>query len=655
MRIVDLKIKTKLMAAFGILILMGILLATFAIGSLLFFKKDINSFTSEFLPQLELSSKLGARTRMISFYMEGYYLSGKPEYFKSARTELDSLKHILSHGELLLEESSTLSQLEQNLSEIAIQVPQLEQNIVMAFKTTMDIGYLHGKLSGNNIEFLNKSRLFQNVQKQDQSRKIINSMIDSVNIVQDKFHQVIDEKDITVYPDILNSLRLFDSQIRILKPISKNGNELILYNQLDEVINEYKSLALALSAKISALQEFKKEENLISANLSKNSNNLQSSTVNYTRQIASSFMTTLRSSLVSLIIVILISIGFSIYTGVYVSRLITEPLLKGISFAQKLARGDLTAELNVDQKDEIGILASNLQRMSSRLREIITYVATTSQNLTSASLELSSTSQMVSHGASEQASSSEEVSAAIEEMAANIQQNQENTRQTETIAVKAEVDISKGSIKVFQTVDAIREITNKISIIGEIAFQTNILALNAAVEAARAGEHGRGFGVVASEVGKLAERSKQAALEIDELTKTSVFNAEEAGTLMKDVVPEIQKTSKLVQEISAANFEQSAGADQINSAIQQLNIVTQQNAATSEELSTNAVELSAQAEQLQEIIAFFKISEFDALKRPEKLIKPETMQTENYSGEAKRGIVIDLDEPDVSDDEFERF
>jgi methyl-accepting chemotaxis protein len=320
-----------------------------------------------------------------------------------------------------------------------------------------------------------------------------------------------------------------------------------------------------------------------------------------------------------------------------------------------MAKGDLTAELDIDQKDEIGVLALNLQLMNKRFREIITYVASTAENLASASHELSSTSQLVSQGASEQASSAEEVSAAIEEMAANIQQNNENARQTEHIAIKAETDIRKGSDKVLQTVDAMREIANKISIIGDIAFQTNILALNAAVEAARAGEHGRGFGVVAAEVGKLADRSKLAATEIDQLTKSSVYNAEEAGKLMKEIVPDIQKTSLLIHEISAANLEQSTGADQINTAIQQLNMVTQQNAASSEELSTNAVELSAQAEQLQEIITFFKTDVDEKVKKKAKS-KTTSYQpvAENHQA-VKRGVFIDLDQPDISDEEFERF
>jgi len=390
--------------------------------------------------------------------------------------------------------------------------------------------------------------------------------------------------------------------------------------------------------------------------LKKNSDDLRKSVISYTSQVAGDFDNSIWFSIIITVIIVLISLGFALFTVIFISRMIAHPLLKGIEFAQNMAKGDLTAEIGIHQKDEIGVLADNLQMMSVRFREIITYISSTSENLSAASLELSSTSQIVSQGASEQASSAEEVSAAIEEMAANIQQNKENAGLTEKIAAKAETDIRFGSGKVTQTVDAMREIVNKISIVGDIAFQTNILALNAAVEAARAGEYGRGFGVVASEVGKLSERSKLAASEIDQLTKSSVFNAEEAGKLMKDIVPEIQKTSQLIHEISAANKEQSAGADQINIAIQQLNMVTQQNAATSEELSTNAVELSAQAEQLQEIISFFKIGneDHDLRQKRKTILNPTPLA--NMTREVKRGVVIELDEPDdISDDEFERF
>jgi methyl-accepting chemotaxis protein len=273
----------------------------------------------------------------------------------------------------------------------------------------------------------------------------------------------------------------------------------------------------------------------------------------------------------------------------------------------RMSEGDLMVGIEDDSNDEIGKLSRALNVTRLKLKDVITNVLHTSSNVAEASVQLSNTSQEISQGASEQASSVEEISSSIEEMSGNIQQNTDYAQDTFKIAQKAAEEISTGSEKVITTVDAMKKIAEKISIIGEIAFQTNILALNAAVEAARAGEHGKGFGVVAAEVGKLADRSKIAAAEINEITTSSVDIAEEAGAIMKKIVPDIQKTATLVQEIAAASMEQNSGVEQVNSAIQQLNDVTQQNAAASEEMATSAEELSSQAEALQQAMMFFKI------------------------------------------------
>jgi methyl-accepting chemotaxis protein len=222
----------------------------------------------------------------------------------------------------------------------------------------------------------------------------------------------------------------------------------------------------------------------------------------------------------------------------------------------------------------------------------------------------------MSQGASEQAASAEEASASMEEMASNIRQNADNAQETERIALKSAQDARGGGEAVKETVAAMKKIAQKIGIIEEISRQTDLLALNAAIEAARAGEYGKGFAVVASEVRKLAERSQKAAAEINDLSGSSVDVAERAGHMLDQLVPDIEKTAELVQEISAACNEQDSGAEQINKAIQQLDQVIQQNASaseemasTSEELSTTSDGLADQAEHLREVMAFFRVED----------------------------------------------
>ncbi|PLX20110.1 MAG: chemotaxis protein [Salinivirgaceae bacterium] len=308
-------------------------------------------------------------------------------------------------------------------------------------------------------------------------------------------------------------------------------------------------------------------------------------------------------SMVGLISIIALIAGILLATVIAIG--IIRPINKGVAFATQISKGDLTAEIDVDQEDEIGNLAKALQNMVEKLREIVENIVTGADNIASASLQMSSSSQEMSQGASEQASSAEEVSSSMEEMASNIQQNTDNANQTEKISLKASDDVSEGNKAVGQTVTSMRNIADKIGIISEIARQTNILALNAAVEAARAGEHGKGFAVVAEEVRKLAARSQEAAQEIEETSKSSVDIAEKSGKMLDAIVPDIQKTAKLVQEISAANNEMSSGAGQVNNAIQQLNQVTQQNAAASEELATSSEELASQADELKNLVLFF--------------------------------------------------
>ncbi len=315
----------------------------------------------------------------------------------------------------------------------------------------------------------------------------------------------------------------------------------------------------------------------------------------------------------SLALSILIT-GGALAAGVVVLALvvasgIARPLAHGVAFAKAVASGELEADLDVDQKDEVGDLARALKDMVAKLRDVIEGVRSASAQVAAGSQEMSSGAQQLSQGATEQAASIEEVTSSMEEMAANVRQNAENAKETERIAGQAAEDAQKGGEAVDETVGAMKEIAEKISIIEEIARQTNLLALNAAIEAARAGDAGKGFAVVAAEVRKLAERSGKAATEISELSRSSVEVAERAGQMLEKIVPDIQRTAELVQEISAASAEQNAGAEQINKAIQQLDRVIQQNASASEEMASTAEELAGQSERLREAVAFFKLAE----------------------------------------------
>jgi len=303
-----------------------------------------------------------------------------------------------------------------------------------------------------------------------------------------------------------------------------------------------------------------------------------------------------------------------------------ESIEKVVRVMKAMSEGDLTQKVEGSYQGSFLQMQTFVNDTVDSLSRVVTDVYTSAELLASASEEVSATAQSLSQAASEQAAGVEETSASVEQMTASIAQNTENAKVTDTISTKAAQEADESGEAVKATVGAMKQIAQKISIIDDIAYQTNLLALNAAIEAARAGEHGKGFAVVAAEVRKLAERSQIAAQEIATVADSSVGLAEQAGTQLNEMVPNIRKTSDLVQEIAAASIEQTSGVKQINSAVAQLSQATQQNASSSEELAATAEELNAQAGQLQTTMSFFKIAEA-SLRTPSMSAKQDSRQS----------------------------
>lgn len=309
----------------------------------------------------------------------------------------------------------------------------------------------------------------------------------------------------------------------------------------------------------------------------------------------------------AIFLVIVLSIAIIIIINTIISRSISKAINEGLVFARKLSEGDLTAKMDINQNDEIGILAKSLTQMADKLREFVVNINQGAMEIASASHQIRNGAQQLSQGANLQAATAEEVSSSMDQMVSNIRQSTDNAIQTEKISFNAKQSMDLMVVSGKKSVASIKDITSKISIINDLAFQTKLLALNAAIEAARSGDHGKGFAVVAAEVGKLAERSKIAADEIDFISKKSREVTEESDKLINELIPDIKKTAALLQEIVSASSIQTENVEQVNRALDDLNQVIQQNAASSEQLASSSDELALHAEKFREMIGFFKI------------------------------------------------
>ena len=677
MNLKDLKLRTKLGVGFGLIILMA------AIGGFIsnYQLSNLNQETNDFATSTILESNMHTAryaALMLQQTQENIYKDIHEESLEELYAQLESIKESISN---------------QQYEQLRLNIRQYERAFIKENAAAKTRDSLMSEMREVAEQVLVTSDAIGN--EQNLKLRIVQNFLSARKYEKEIIIDKINRKEYT---------ELYNSHIETaLNTAERFKNRLVgtTYQEASENLHKripaYKEAAEAYFEQIDLQEQYLTVENKNSDELLEIIQTLEGQQLEHMNKQQTTAV------IVSGIFLVLV-IALGVFLAIFISGIISKPIMKAVEFAKKVAAGNYSAQIKVAGKDESGQLAQALQEMldsfkegvayaekiakgdlsntetqvnanqnplekalrlmETKLTEVIANIKTGTESIASGSREISASSSQVASGANEQAASTEEVSASMEEMAANINQSTENAKITEKIAAKSAVGIKKGNNSFKITVEAMREIAGKIKMISEIARKTDVLAINAAIEAARAGEHGKGFAVVANEIRKLAENSQEAATVIEDVVGSSVDVAEESDKILSALLPEVERTSALVKEITNAGNEQNSGVNQINNAVQELTKVIQENTSAADEMASGAKSMALQARELEKIVAFFKIDEFtkqtaektDVEENFEEIAKEINEDENEDDTKDKKGSSINLDDyDDKDDDEFETY